>query len=856
MKQRNVRPPADNNVDDVINTIDNYTCGPIRALAQDPPQNSADARLNGQSVHVEYRLFVRHTAEGKPIRLLTITDQGTTGLDGPILTGSDLDERERSEGGLVIRQGENWAAWEAMRYTKEGEDKLGSRGQGKYAYLYHSMHFPPGVPAGSARHLSRMIILYDTLLPGGDYRLGVRYHNPAAHLVDPPFVGDEAREVVRGSYEDDHFKIPLELEPLDVPGTRVVIPFLGDETWETIQSGELVHWLRTQWWRKIQKKELEIRVVTEDGLEQVIGVPSFWKDAPWAGNESQYYLRENVPLSSDTQGRRRIIKRVVLTHEETSAVKDREGPGQWNGVQVLRGGQWITTLEVTEFSDWLPREYREGFRGFVEFDKSLERELRVIENPVHDGYNKRAGLYQEIVRKVKEQVHEFAIEQGWTEPEEPAPEPQSDEIVREFAQLFVDSRPGESTDGDINWNCSVEASYPRDEARLDWNEFVGVRAICKRTPASDGDLVSFQAFLIRPDGTRRRVLGTRSQALRGRSGVEYSRAGADFGDLPATHPGAESNPLFPEAGRYSLEVVCAVEGEQVARGLRSFYVAAEIPRPPQRGVTLQLEAGNARTGSRSIDFEESLSCSAIVRNYRNEPVQGSLVVAIQGEPYILIREDVSLSPSLPGDRAESLTLSSEDKKVVKDGMSSSSEDLILEPGEYVLLASLEHQDEIIATSSLTIVVGPDMDEEGGDLPFLVVPVLDQPLAPRWELEDPARAGDPHMLRYSERDRVYMAVRDLLRPVKGSRRRPADDYLSEIIAEGLVEWAVREARSRGDEGRIRLVGRGIAAISRDLSDRIEDRIDRLMSALEDPVIFGGLQRELAALMLEAARMARN
>ena len=41
------RRVADNNVSYVLNTIDGYQSGAVRALAQDPPQNSADARRNG-----------------------------------------------------------------------------------------------------------------------------------------------------------------------------------------------------------------------------------------------------------------------------------------------------------------------------------------------------------------------------------------------------------------------------------------------------------------------------------------------------------------------------------------------------------------------------------------------------------------------------------------------------------------------------------------------------------------------------------------------------------------------------------------------------------------------------------------
>ena len=256
MAERAARAAADNNVQDVISAIDNYTCGPIRALAQDPPQNSVDARRDGQTVHVAYQILVRSADNGDEVKIMTITDRGTTGLDGPILTAGDLAKREQNHGQLVIQSGENWAAWEAMRYTKSGENSLGSRGQGKYAYLYHSLHHPPGASPDLPKHAGRVVILYDTLLPCGEYRLGIRYHNPSSKVIEPPFLDEEARQIVTTAYVDDHFFVPLQLEPLSEPGTRIIIPFLSDETAEAVESGELAHWLQAEWWRPIQKRRV------------------------------------------------------------------------------------------------------------------------------------------------------------------------------------------------------------------------------------------------------------------------------------------------------------------------------------------------------------------------------------------------------------------------------------------------------------------------------------------------------------------------------------------------------------------------------------------------------------------------
>ena len=74
-------PTVTNMVTIVRNIIQGYRMGPIRALAQEPVQNSKDA-ASGR-VQVEYRLHRRNSADGADSYMLTVTDCNTSGLDGP-----------------------------------------------------------------------------------------------------------------------------------------------------------------------------------------------------------------------------------------------------------------------------------------------------------------------------------------------------------------------------------------------------------------------------------------------------------------------------------------------------------------------------------------------------------------------------------------------------------------------------------------------------------------------------------------------------------------------------------------------------------------------------------------------------
>ena len=875
MTERTARAAADNNVQDVISAIDNYSCGPIRALAQDPPQNSIDAQRDGQTVHVAYQVLRRRMETGNEICLLTITDRGTTGLDGPILTAQDLADREQDQGRLVIQPGENWAAWEAMRYTKSGEDSLGSRGQGKYAYLYHSLHHPPGASRDLPRHAGRVIILYDTLLPSGEYRLGIRYHNPSSKVIEPPFLNDEARRIIATSYEDDHFSIPLDLEPLSEPGTRVIIPCLSEEAVEAIQSGELIHWLQAEWWRPIQKGELEISVTDEDGLIRVLGVPDFWLDQPWENDDSRSFVREQIQLPSHTRDDPCVVKRLVLFHDSKLDDEDREGPAQFTGVQLLRGGQWIVTLEMGEFSDWIPKEHRKGFRGFVEFDKALERELRQIENPAHDGYNRRKRLYQEIVQSIHSLVREFASERGWYDSEESAPNPEFDALVKEFARLFITPDPGRQTPADAKWRCNVEACYPDpDIARANWGDAIQVHATCYRRPSADGEPISFEAELIRPDGSSTSIFDHRRQNLRGRTKDE-SAAGINFGRLEVLHPGHPGSP-FAVPGRYSIKVSCTNRGEIVATGKCSFYVATDPPPPAFKPVTLQLRAFNPEDGSNVVPQGGELRWEAVIRNRGQSPIEGTLAIVL--EEHLLAEETTRLGPIAVGDEPFSLTYegssrihwntptdgalplswSTSANPPYPDTREQSGSILPLADGRYVVQASVEQDGDTLATARAPIWVGaPPEEDEAGDLPFVVTQV-DDVLAPRWRLELPRKSGDPHTLLWSAANPVYRAVSNARRPQGGSSRPPQEEYLGEIIAEALVDWAVRELKHSGDEGRIRLVSARIEALDPELGAKFEDRIESLMAkeAENDPLGYGQAQRDMAAVMVEASRLTRG
>ena len=96
-------------------------------------------------------------------------------------------------------------------------------------------------------------MLYDTLLKTGEYRLGVRYAKPNDTIRHPPLYHDDAQLTIMDRYEvEEGLWVDLNLEPLEEPGARIIVPFVKESAVKAIQDGELHRWLQRCWWRAIQ----------------------------------------------------------------------------------------------------------------------------------------------------------------------------------------------------------------------------------------------------------------------------------------------------------------------------------------------------------------------------------------------------------------------------------------------------------------------------------------------------------------------------------------------------------------------------------------------------------------------------
>ena len=851
--------PPRNMVQEVRNIVEGYDMGPLRALAQDPVQNAYDARRPGADgpVRIEYQLHERSQHSGMPMFLLSVKDSNTTGLLGPALSPEDLHRRAQETGSLQLLPEENWAAWEAMGYTKVGEDALGSRGQGKASFLYHSCH-PSGLRGPDGHELKRMIILYDSLTPDNVYRLGIRLARPEDGVVTPPFEGNEARHIIQGTWDRwEGPPIPLLLEPLSEIGTRIIVPFLSDVAVEALQSGELVKWLERCWWRAIQKGNIEIEVGRESGSPVCVSVPACWREQPWRGRSipGNIYVREDIRLATGSSLK---IKRIVLLHD--SNLLSDEIPdhfAQYSGIQMMRRDQWVETLGATEkFGDFIPRDKRPGFRGFVEFDSRLEKELRGVESPQHDTFQRHRIFVRQIDTCLKNAVREFAERQGWLGEERRSGE--ADRVAQEILSTVVDTFLSESLPGRrrrrpaLSWACDLELDFPRaDSARVEWgNTLRNITATCRHEPADQRRDITVTLSIIDTDGQQTDVESrsrttTNGTAVVGFRDITIVRVAHGHGQIACRQP-----------GRYRLRAQCSSEERVVATANRYIYVRTDPPPRNARDYGVDISVHNASADRVRVNHGEAINVAITVSNRTTESAELALTASF-GPLLVADSLRVSLPGRPEGDAPSSRMLRYMNISVFTSALAETPSGLfvLLEPGRHPIEADVyDSAGRVVAHATKAVYIETESEEGETGLPFDVRPRESAGgHHPVWELEPPAADRTNWILWYAREHPTYVAA------VAADRDRPEGTWLygskhfwAETYCTALVEWALALYRDHGDQGGFKLFTDRTQAEEDQLWEEYQTKVEELMNTYGEPLKCLAMQREVVGLMLYLLR----
>ncbi len=823
----------------VRNIIHGYDMGPIRALAQEPVQNSKDAHRGPGNVHVEYRMQGRTAPNGEQSRLLTITDWNTTGLQGPIRNWTDAQSLEGA-----LQEGENWAAFEGMGYTKKsGDDSLGSRGQGKAAYLYHS---------------DLNMMLYDTLLPDGDYRLGVRRALPHDSVHQPPFRGAEARNIVSTHYAlpEDGRIIPLELEPLTRVGTRVIVPHLSHEAVEAFNTGELYQWLQRCWWRAVQIG-LTVHLVDEQGAVQTVAVPSWWENEPWNQCISNMRMYENLDVGTGLR-----IKRLVFLYDESITEPDILGVSpQFMGLQLLRGQQWIETLSQ-ELADYIPRDKRMGFRGFVEFDRAVERDLRSEENPQHEKFHRRTLVVRRLVDAIHEKVREFSGEMGWFMREAYRPAPSTEQrTAYDFLHFLSPSRRADavaatgpqhatqlSMDFIDHWECSLLLDLPNPRTtQVNWGQHIGnVRADIRVESLDPLKSVTAVLDLLHLDsGASFPSVASQDIEIHDGTAVVF------FGDVQIIS-GTPSPGKWQcaQPGKWKITLRVLEREAEVDRAARYLYVQEEPPTSVTKPYTLSISVENHTTPGRRINSEDTIGVQISVTNRTPDPLTLELTASV-GD-LLLADATPVFTPGTPAGESPVRIPGVLTTIKVNPSISPSppTQPLAIPEGIHTLSADLYTDDHVVAHASRKLDIDVDPAQDQNWPPFRIEQITGEEPFPRWQFD--MRGDDDWVLQYPPTNLLYRALQSV-NASDGNGLTGGSAFVVDICAEGIIEWALSSLDDSTDDSRLIQLTSG-APPSVDLAawEAFCEKIDHLVGLRGEPdrlTEYGRLFRECAARCLQ-------
>ncbi|MDE2777810.1 MAG: hypothetical protein OXI77_17935 [Chloroflexota bacterium] len=860
-------------VQEVTNIIDGYKMGSMRALAQEPVQNALDAVREGCStVEVEYRLLRRRDDDGKPCFLLTVSDKGTTGLRGDMVSNKELEARN-----YQLKPEENWAAFEAQGYTKENEDALGSRGQGKAAFLYHS-HVPPG-------ETRRMAMLYDTLLECGEYRLGMRYARPVDQILSPPLLNAEAQAALqRDFFLLGDLNVPLRLKPLCEVGTRVIIPFVAEEDALEFRPGsELERWLQRSWWRAIQIGKLRIRVVDEDQQSETeIGVPKWWRDLPRENSPTPEGRWHDLPdgcracVWGDLAfGNDYKFRRLVMLHSDSLTEDEivRDHP-EYSGIQVMRGLQWIETRGARQdFGDYIPPDKRPGFRGYVEFDKRTNSKLRAAENSQHDGFDAR-GSKGEIVRELRAQLdactRKFSAEMGW----ETAPSITTQQVsqrekatLTRFVETFLNqngrklgqaSTKGGQEGTRLLWDCNLDLDYPDPKStRVDWGQ--SIRHVNVEVGFEPGeDLVGSADVILEwvDESGKAQELCRREDAVSKQWGKDRVQNRFELGDWQILRGKARQEQQIECSvpGECKLRAVVLYRAGRVKSASRTVYVQSEPPPPPEKNpVTLSISAVNISADDKKrIDHGEVLQLQINTKNRSVEDVNYCFTASFNAEDHAIARrQPITLEGTPAGELPIRQVILSEKRRLFDpeqnvplplDGVPTLN--MPESSGKYTISADLhDENDDVVAHASCPVYFQRDPGNARNNLPF---EIEQQDQKAMWLMNE-----DLDLLTYSGDYPLYKQMKEVQSQRSALQGRLA--FIAEISANGLLEWALKPKETGDDSHYDQLYDE---SRSHDLWDALNRGLENLSRTAESPIQFAQTWRETVAVMLDIFARENN
>lgn len=367
LKDVEVRRTVRNWPEDVKAVVDGYRAYTTisHAVQKDAIQNGWSARKSKKGKGWGFTFELLETTSKS---FLLMTDEGTTGLTGRVLSPEEYEKDLPGE--------ERWGRFEGVAFTQpRSERTLGSRGRGKFIFV------------GASKENT---ILYDTLRVDGTYRFGfrtvIKTESPVA-----AYDGEEGKQKLRemtGSL----------IQPISSVGSRVVIVNPVDELMDDLKSGRFLHHVGETWWEIILKYNVPIKVKIGK-REQMAGNPEEFVLQAEDSRKFKVWLKTNQKIPVGFREAR--IKNLHMVFNSHKAVLE-----NIRGIAFQRDGMKIYTIEPK----YMGKEIAERLYGYINFDEDSEEALLEDEGIEHYSYDFRRALPGAIKRFVEDEMLRFAQE--------------------------------------------------------------------------------------------------------------------------------------------------------------------------------------------------------------------------------------------------------------------------------------------------------------------------------------------------------------------------------------------------------------------------------------------------------------
>lgn len=519
------------------------------AVQKDAIQNGWSARKNRRGTEWS---FVFELVEKKGKKFLLMTDSGTKGLTGHILTPQEYE--------LDLPSEERWGRFEGVAFTQPREERtLGSRGRGKFIFV-----------GASKEHT----ILYDTLRDDGIYRFGfrtvIRTESPVA-----AYENDEGRQKLREMTEGI-------IEPLEAVGTRVIIFEPADEVVADIKNGNFLRNIGEAWWEIILKYGAKITLKVS-GREYVATIPREFVLQERDSADYKVWVKENERTPAFR------VRKLHLIFNRKERI-----PEDIRGIAIQRDGMKICVIEPR----YLGREIGERLYGYITLDTATEEALIEDEGIEHYYYDFRRSLPGAIRRYVEDEIVRFAQEKlGYRVDEREIRRQQQRNAERraliaanKFARaLGIGAGPGTTREGPGGERTPKlvriqleELMLPRPgDLRVNYGETVKNIKMRAVNDTSHDVCIMIKLFLRYFDKPLRTFL-ERDFTVRANS------TSPDFGPFEETFRKLD----YPDTGKYTVvaRIISMREedkGTELDYKTKSFYLEED---PPMRGLFERCEA--------------------------------------------------------------------------------------------------------------------------------------------------------------------------------------------------------------------------------------------------------------------------